>query len=109
MAEGARRPFPWGLYVAALAVIVILSGFPLFSVILTYLIADANGCSVNEAFVQPCVVMGTDLGEMLYTMGVMGWLMLVTLPFGMLAFPVWLVFLIVHLVAHNRAQSGYPQ
>jgi len=44
---------------------------------------------------------------MLYTLGVMGWLMLVTLPGGAIAFAVWLVVLIIHRSAwHKRQTTG---
>jgi hypothetical protein len=44
---------------------------------------------------------------MLYTLGVLGWLMLVTLPVGALAFTIWLIVLILHLSSwRKRAGPG---
>jgi hypothetical protein len=60
------------------------------------LIANANGCRVDEGSVHSCVINGKDYGQLLYTLGVMGWLMLVTLPAGAFAFVLWLIVLISH-------------
>jgi len=51
---------------------------------------------VDEGSVHPCVINGKDYGQLLYTLGVMGWLMLVTLPAGAFAFALWLIVLLVH-------------
>lgn len=45
---------------------------PLISVVLAGPVAEQNGCSVHEGFVQHCIVSGTDIGGVLYTMGVTG-------------------------------------
>jgi hypothetical protein len=42
------------------------------------------------------MINGNDYGQLLYTLGVMGWLMLVTLPVGALAFVLWLIILLPH-------------
>lgn len=97
------RRFPWIGYGVALALIVFIAALPLISVFLTYLIADANGCRVDEGSVHPCVVMGVDIGGLLYTMGVLGWLMLASLPLGALAVIAWLAVLIVHYLARRFA------
>jgi len=65
-------------------------------------IANANGCKVDEGSMHPCVINGKDYGQMLYTLGVMGWFMLLTLPAGALAFGVWLVVLLLHRAAWRK-------
>jgi hypothetical protein len=42
--------------------------------------------------VHPCIINGQDYGELLYSLGVMGWFMLVTIPGGLVAFAGWLIF-----------------
>lgn len=54
---------------------------PMISVVVAGLIAELNGCGLHEGFVQPCIVFGTDIGGVLYTMGVMGWFMLISIFF----------------------------
>jgi hypothetical protein len=47
-----------------------------------------------------------DYGELLYSLGVMGWLMLVTIPGGLVAFAGWLIFFILHRVAWRKRISA---
>ena len=82
---------------------------PIGSVILCGIIANAYGCRVDEGSVHPCIINGQDYGHLLYSLGVLGWLMLVTLPCGLLAFVVWLIVLILHRVAwRKRVSAGIP-
>jgi hypothetical protein len=104
---GAAR-FPWGLYVIALVVIVLVAAAPILSVYFTYLVADAHGCTVNEASVHPCMVMGSDWGDLLYFTGMMGWFMLATIPLGGGALIVWLVLLPIHFFASRRNRGVSP-
>ena len=65
-----------------LLILMIFIGIaPLASVFLAGLIADLNGCSLHEGFVQPCIVLGADIGGLLYNMIALGWLMLISLFF----------------------------
>ncbi|MCL4067926.1 hypothetical protein M3484_15225 [Pseudomonas sp. GX19020] len=64
-----------------LILMVVIGIAPLASVALAGLIADWNGCALHEGFAQPCILLGTDIGGVLYTMAVMGWLMLISLFF----------------------------
>ena len=102
MSEPAIRRFPWWLYWVLLALIVLVALLPLISVIVAGAIADANGCVLHEGYANPCVVGGSDLGETLYAMGVMGWFMLATLPLGGIAILVWLGALFVHRLLWRR-------
>ncbi|MET4682625.1 hypothetical protein ABIE19_000534 [Brevundimonas faecalis] len=54
---------------------------PLASVALAGFIADLNSCELHEGYPQTCLVLGVDIGGALYTMTVMGWLMLISLFF----------------------------
>ena len=110
MSEEQPRPkkFPWAIYWLILAAIVLVALLPVLSVLFAAFVANANGCRLDEGSVHPCMVMGSDWGETLYTFGVMGWLMLATLPLGLFAFGGWLVALIAHRIAWrhtSRRQS----
>ena len=55
------------------------------------------------------MINGQDHGQLLYTLGVLGWLMLVTLPAGVFAFVVWLIILILHRQSwRKRVLAGIP-
>ncbi|MBT9246111.1 hypothetical protein KM031_17665 (plasmid) [Gemmobacter fulvus] len=67
--------------IGLLILMVVIGIAPLVSVALAGLIAESNGCALHEGFAQPCIVFGADIGGVLYTMAVMGWLMLISLFF----------------------------
>ena len=91
-----RTRFPWKPYWIVLALIALLALTPVGSVIASSVIANTHGCTLDEGSVHPCIINGKDYGELLYTLAVLGWLMLVTIPAGLLAFALWLIVLIVH-------------
>ena len=76
---------------AMFVVIVLFAAAPLLSAFLAGGIASALGCTLNEGGVSPCLFMGTDIGETLTVMFVLGWLAFETLPLGLFALAIWLV------------------
>jgi hypothetical protein len=104
-----HKKFPCFWYLLALFVIVVFAFAPIGSVVFCGVIANAYGCKVDEGSVHPCVINGHDYGELLYSLGVMGWFMLVTIPGGLVAFVSWLICLILHRVAwRKRISVGSP-
>jgi len=91
-----QKRFPWIPYWIVLVLIVLFALAPIGSVVVCSVIANAAGCKVDEGSVHPCIINGKDYGHLLYTLGVMGWLMLATLPLGALAFMIWLIVLVLH-------------
>jgi hypothetical protein len=64
--------------------LILLYAFaPLLSVLLCSVIASLAGCNVSEAGASPCPMLGFDLGHILVTMLVCGWLIFWTLPSGL--------------------------
>jgi hypothetical protein len=105
MAALRPRRFPWGWYGLAGLLIVLFAAAPLIGVMLASWTAEANGCVLHEGFVNPCVVGGVDRGQLLYSLFVLGWLMLASIPLGAGALCVWLLALIVHRVLWGRASK----
>lgn len=105
MSERPQRGFPWPIYVLALAVILVLALSPLISVAIAGWIAESHGCVLNEGDIHPCVVNGTDMGGTLYTMFVLGWFMLATLPLGAIAVLVLLALFVIHLLLWRRRRA----
>src|SRR5881394_2996726 len=101
-----QKCFPWIPYWIVLIFIVLVALASVASVVACGLIANAYGCRVDEGSVHPCVIDGKDYGQLLYTLGVMGWLMLVTLPAGAIAFVSWLVVLIIHRTNWRRRTAS---
>jgi hypothetical protein len=102
-----QKRFPWIFYWIVLVFIVLFAFAPIGSVMTCAWIANSHGCQVDEGSAHPCVINGKDYGELLYTLGVLGWLMLVTIPGGLFAFVIWLIVLILHR-ASWRKRFGIP-
>jgi hypothetical protein len=96
------KRFPWILYWIVLVLIILFALAPIGSVVACGVIANAHGCRVDEGSVHPCIINGQDYGQLLYTLGVLGWLMLVTIPGGLFAFMIWLVVLILHRASWRK-------
>jgi hypothetical protein len=75
---------------------------PMISVLTASAIADASGCTLNEGSSHSCIVLGTDVGETLYTMFVMGWMFFFTVPTGLVAL---VVFTVIVLVKRRRSTA----
>ena len=105
---GARpnKRFPWIIYVLALLAILAVALAPVGSVVVCSWVANTHSCRVDEGSVHPCIIRGHDYGQLLYTLGVLGWLMLVTLPGGALALMIWLIILILHRASWRRRLSA---
>ena len=108
MPNKSARRFPWIIYWILLGLILIVTLFPIGSVMLCGVIANFSGCRVDEGSVHPCIINGKDYGQMLYTLGVMGWLMLVTLPLGAIVFMIWLLVLVFHRAAWKKRLATFP-
>ena len=64
--------------------------------------AEANGCVLNEGRVTPCVLLGIDWGSTLYTLGVLGWLFIISMPIGAFGAIVCVVWLLVVLLKSSQ-------
>jgi hypothetical protein len=86
--------------------IALIGGWPILSLAIAGTIAELNGCRLHEGFVNPCVVDGQDIGQTLYTMGVMGFMAIATIPIGIVLFLVWPgVWLVLFIRRRNAAQA----
>lgn len=74
---------------------------PILSTLLASLIAAIFGATLDEGSAHPCLVGGYDLGPMLYSMLVYGWLMLITVPVGIIL----ILALTISLVVARRLES----
>ena len=101
-----RGRFPWRRYLLVLAAILVLALLPLASVLVSSAIADWNNCALDEGSAHSCLIGGSEWGGALYTMAVMGWLMLLSLPLGGGAVLVWFIMLIIHWLAWRRQTAS---
>ncbi len=113
-----KRIFVLLIHALVIFTILCIAFSPLISVAIAGGIASANGCQLDEGSVHPCVVNGKDMGETLYTMGVMGWLMLATIPIGLIIVTLyilvvagyyivrWMMRKKAHVAVSSQSQSG---
>ena len=66
------------------------------------MIAEANGCTLHEGFVNPCIINGEDWGRDLYTFGVMGWFAIATIPIALMVIVVYLAIVIIVAIVRSR-------
>lgn len=89
---------------AALVLLACLA--PIAAVTYVAIMAQTYGCVVHEGFVNPCVVDGVDIGQRLYTLGMMGWLLLVTLPAFVATALIWIVVETVRWIVRRRVAAA---
>lgn len=88
------------------AVILLFAFAPLISAFSASAIANANGCALDEGGVHPCLIGGTDYGETLSVMFVLGWFGLITMPLGALAAIVWCLVVVIVLIVKYRSKNS---
>lgn len=84
----------------SLAVLAIV--LPFVPTLIAYWIAVANHCVLNEGDVHSCLILGIDVGETLYAMGMTFWLTFFTLPAGII---VMVVTAILEAIGRHRAKT----
>lgn len=96
---------PWLRHALVLALIALFSLSPLLVALTAGGIASANGCALDEGSAHPCLIGGHDYGELLYMMGVLGWLSLATIPLGGLLLLGYGAFVLVRSLLRSRKAS----
>ena len=81
---------------------VVIGLIPIFAVLAATLIAGIAGCDVNEGSANTCILLGADIGGTLYTMFVMGWLGLISLPIAALGAVGLLILGLISLIQKLR-------
>ena len=89
--------------------IILLAFSPLIATMIAGTIANANGCELDKGSVHPCIVNGEDIGQTLYTLGVLGWLALATLPLGLIAIVLYIaaaaIFYLARWLLRRRRET----
>ena len=96
------------LHFIALAAILFVAVSPAIPVILASAVANINGCRLDEGSTHPCVILGRDFGGLLYEMGVLGWLGLVTIPAAVFLLLAWAAWVVTTLFKVRKARKNQP-
>lgn len=91
------------LFLLGLVLILLAAAAPLLVALGAGSYAARHGCTLHEGFVNPCVVDGEDVGQTLYTLGMMGWFALATVPLGLGAAAILIVVWIIVAVTARRS------
>ncbi|MEZ5788463.1 MAG: hypothetical protein R3D62_18740 [Xanthobacteraceae bacterium] len=91
-----------------LLAILLFAALPLVNVAVAVGLASALGCTLNEAGVNPCPLLGIDLGQVLAGMAVLGWLGLAKIPAAAILILAWFVVLLVVVVNLLRERGRSP-
>jgi hypothetical protein len=71
------------------------------------IIATIGSCQVDEGSVHPCILLGMNLGGLLYRVGLMPWLALITIPTGEIALGVWgIMASLIWIVTWKKKQTN---
>ena len=73
-------------------------------------IAEANGCTLHEGYVNPCIIDGEDWGQDLYAYGMAGWAAIATIPLAVGAAILYVVIVvIVNIILALRRRNAAQQ
>ena len=89
----------------AYGIIVSWAFFPIVCLLIATVVSAACGCPIGANSPAPCVVFGLDIVKTLYTLRVMGWLSIVTLPTGAIA---WLAYFAYCLIERSIVRNRRP-
>ncbi len=105
-AKPAEERFVFTPYWQSLIVILLIALWPFAISYFASAIADLNACTIDIVGPSPCVVMGNDLGVLLYQMGTVLDLGLVFGGIGAMLGIVWLAILTLNYMTWRRKRSG---
>ena len=99
--------YAWVIHLFVLLAIILCTMSPFFGVAYAGAVAEKYGCELNEGSIHHCIVNGVDRGADLYSLGMLGWLGIATLPLGLAAAVLYIVIvLIVYLVMRFRKKKA---
>lgn len=87
----------------SLLALVVFGAGPLLVTLVTALIVSVLGCQLDESNLNPCPVLGVDIGTGLYLFGMFFWLGFFTLPIAAIGVLIWLGFAIALVLRLRRA------
>lgn len=96
------------IFYTGLCGVVLLGIAPVILALCAGFVASVHGCALDEGSVRPCVIAGADWGEALYTLVMMAWFGLITLPFAAMAGGALVLLVLCDLIRYlsRRFRSG---
>jgi hypothetical protein len=95
------------IHILVVLFILLLGASPFIATMIAGTIADANGCVLHEGFVNPCIINGEDRGDDLYTIGMLGFFAIGTIPLAvMVAVGYILIIVIIAIIQSARRRRA---
>ncbi len=104
--DDANRLSPALIFAGTQLAIVVFAIAPLLVSLFAGHLGGTLGCRVDESGAHPCMLWGFDIGEQLYSAGVFGWLMLASLPAGVVLWVAHILYTLVCLIRWRRRRSA---
>lgn len=92
------RVFPWRWYFCAFLAITLFAITPLLGGIIAEGMVTLTGCNFHHNSTSACTFIGQDIRQVLYMIGIMTWMGIVTLTYGAVALALSLLCLGLHLL-----------
>jgi hypothetical protein len=102
-ATAIRALSPGKSFLRGALIVIALALSPIAVTYTAGLIALLLGCDLNEAAVHSCLLLGVNIGPLLYAMGLAVWFVSLTVMAGLLALVVLVIIFIVRTVKARRA------
>jgi hypothetical protein len=102
-AENVRRTRKWTMI--GLSILTVVGFAPFVCLLIGLALASATGCQMSEGGMEHCVLWGHDFGRLIYTLTMMGWVMLLTSPLMLISVIGWIV---IGVTALRRARAAPP-
>lgn len=94
-------------FLLGLVLILLFAAGPLIVTLGAGSYAANHGCVLHEGFVNPCIVDGEDVGKTLYSLGMVGWFAIATIPLGLGAAAILIfVWIITAVTSRKRDKQG---
>ena len=90
------------LILSVAAVLTIVAWAPVLGVAVASWVAGRAGCQLDEGSVHPCPIGPFDVGGLLYSLGVSGWLFLSTWPLAIASVVFWVGYGLLAIVRAVR-------
>ncbi|HEY5378238.1 MAG TPA: hypothetical protein VIJ78_01720 [Pseudolabrys sp.] len=94
------------LMILLLILIALFAILPFLSVLAASGIASGLGCALDEGSTHVCMVAGIDIGGALYTMFVLLWLSMLSIPLAGISLIVWLAAASILYILHRRRRAA---
>ena len=107
-ASGAPPPAPFGMkpYWQVLGLIALFALTPWVLVYIATVIADLNGCTISATEVLPCLMLGGDRGEFLFSLASFADFAYISLSVGSMLVLIWICILTLSYMAWRRKAMG---